>query len=138
MRPSNLVLERLREQAHISGEPHTTLAERYLEEGLMMERHPGVRFADGEMGRRAVLADGAIGVWSVIEVLEGSDGSLEAAAEYFEVDPSQIEIAMRYYADAKSEVNTFRERVHASNAREQALWAAVHGDTARQLWSGKN
>jgi hypothetical protein len=55
MRPPQSTLERLRQRARLSGQPHTTLAERYLYEGLLMDENPGIRFVDDPMGRRPAL-----------------------------------------------------------------------------------
>src|SRR5581483_5392813 len=42
MRPAKKTIERLRERARLLGEKHTTLAERYVEEGVLMDEHPSI------------------------------------------------------------------------------------------------
>jgi hypothetical protein len=42
----------LRERSRRGGEPLARLAERYIEEGLRTDRHPGIMFRDGPAGRR--------------------------------------------------------------------------------------
>src|ERR1051326_7111403 len=46
-------LGRHAQRAHLAPR---TLAQRYVEEGLRMDEHPLIRFADGPAGRRARLA----------------------------------------------------------------------------------
>ena len=59
-------LNRLEARAHPIRETRTGLAERYLEEGLCMDEHPGIGFVDGPAGRRAVLVGTGLDVWEVL------------------------------------------------------------------------
>ena len=46
-----------------------TLAQRYVEEGLRMDEHPLIRFADGPAGRRARLVGTGKDIWEIIAVV---------------------------------------------------------------------
>lgn len=125
MRPSARTLERLRERARLLGEKHTTLAERYLAEGVLMDEHPGIHFVDGAMGRRAALVGTGLDVWQVIEVARDNQGSVADSAAYLEIDPRLVETALRYYGDNREEVDSWIARVDALNEREESRWRAA-------------
>jgi len=124
MRPPLATLERLRRRARLSGEPRTTLAERYLAEGLVMDEVPGIHFVDGAMGRRAALMGSGLDVWEVIEVVKGSGSAAEAAA-YLEVEPRLVEVAIRYYGANRGEIDDWIARVHELSELEETRWRAA-------------
>jgi uncharacterized protein (DUF433 family) len=121
-------LERLEARAHQIRETRTGLAERYLEEGLRMDEHPGIGFADGPAGRRAVLLGTGLDVWEVIATVKQSRGSQLAAGDYLELPPAQVRAAVRYYAAYQDEIDEFlahRDAAataeHESSLRERAI-----------------
>jgi hypothetical protein len=66
-----------------TGESRSQRAQRYIEEGLRMERHPDILFRSGPAGRRAALVGGP-DVWEVVPVMrnverEGQPAIPEAA-----------------------------------------------------------
>jgi uncharacterized protein (DUF433 family) len=125
MRPSKRTLERLRERARLRGEKHTVLAERYLEEGVLMDEHPNVHFVDGPMGRRPAIIGTGLDVWEIVEVAKDNGGSVAETAAYLEVDPRLIESAIGYYGSNREEIDDWIRRVHAFNEREEAKWRAA-------------
>jgi uncharacterized protein (DUF433 family) len=124
MRPRKATLERLRRQARLSGEPRTTLAERYLNEGLLMDEVPGIYFVDGAMGRRPALMGSGLDVWEVVKVLKDS-GSIEEAAAYLEVEPRLVELAVRYYGSNRQEIDDWIARVLELSDLEETRWRAA-------------
>jgi uncharacterized protein (DUF433 family) len=125
MRPSERTLERLRERARLRGEKHTVLAERYLEEGVLMDEHPNIHFVDGPMGRRPAVIGTGLDVWEIVEVAKDSEGSVAETAAYLEVDPRLIDSAIGYYGSNREEIDDWIGRVHAFNEREEAKWRAA-------------
>ena len=125
MRPSAQILERLRERARLRGEKHTVLAERYLEEGVLMDEHPGIHFVDGPMGRRAAVIGTGLDVWEIVQVAKDNDGSIAEAAAYLEVDPRLVEAAIRYYGANRAQIDDWIARSDALNEREEANWRAA-------------
>lgn len=119
------VADRLERRGTRSGLSKSRLAERYIDEGLRMEDHPGIVFRDGPTGRRAGLAAGP-DIWEVIATVRanGLDGenALAAASEWANLSPSQVRAAVRYYAEYSQEVD---ERI-ARNVEEadaaEAQW----------------
>lgn len=97
-------LKRLDARAKQIRETRTALAERYVDEGLRMDEHPGIAFADGPAGRRAVLTGSGLDVWEVIDTLRQNRNSLDAAARYLERPAATLRPAVRYYAAFPDEI----------------------------------
>src|SRR5215211_2231347 len=125
MRPSQRALERLRERARLLGQNHTSLAERYLEEGVLMDEHPDIHFIDGAMGRRPAVIGTGLDVWEIVEVVKDNDGSIEETAGYLEVDPRFVDAAVRYYGSNREEIDDWIARARELAEREEAKWRAA-------------
>lgn len=102
------VADRLERRGTRSGLSKSRLAERYIDEGLRMEDHPGIVFRDGPTGRRAGLAGGP-DIWEVIATVRASgldgENALSAASEWGNLSLSQVRAAVRYYAEYSQEVD---------------------------------
>jgi hypothetical protein len=103
-------LSALRERSAQSGEPIVRLAQRYIGEGMRLDRHPGVIFRDGPAGRRAVVISGP-DVWEVIAAArsapERGEALVRALAERIGVPVEKIRIAVSYYGEYPDEVDGF-------------------------------
>ena len=123
-------LDRLAEREHTTGESRSELAQRYIEEGLRMERYPGIFFQDGPTGRRAVVLGGP-DVWEVMSTVLQAEGDpdqvIKTSVEWLGLPPSSIEDAMRYYAEFKDEIDDRIERNRALAAQHEAAWRAERG-----------
>jgi len=124
-------LRALRERSAQSGEPIVRLAQRYIGEGMRLDRHPGVFFRDGPAGRRAVVVGGP-DVWEVIAAARGApergEQLVQALAERIGVPVGKIRVAVRYYAEYPDEVDRFiaaneeeAEQLERTLANEQRL-----------------
>jgi uncharacterized protein (DUF433 family) len=113
-------LARLDARAHQIRETRTGLAERYLEEGLRMDEHPGIGFVDGPLGRRAFLMGTGLDVWEVIGIVQDNRGSAAATARYLDVPQGRVRDAVRYYAEFPDEIDDLLERNAAAAEREEA------------------
>jgi uncharacterized protein (DUF433 family) len=125
---SESTLRRLDQRAHEIRETRTGLAERYVEEGLRTDEHPGIGFVDGPAGRRAVLVGAGLDVWEVVDTVKQNRGSLDAAARYLEVSNGTVRTAIRYYAAFPDEIDellarrdAIAEREHAAAEAERAI-----------------
>lgn len=116
---SESTLRRLDERAHEIRETRTGLAERYVEEGLRMDEHPGIGFADGPAGRRAILLGTGLDVWEVVATAKQNRGSVDAAARYLEIPVSTVRTGIRYYAAFPDEIDELLARQEAIAEREQ-------------------
>jgi hypothetical protein len=103
-------LRALRARSSQSGEPIVRLAQRYINEGMRLDRHPGIFFRDGPAGRRAVVIGGP-DVWEVIAAArsapERGEELVRVLAERIGVPVEKIRIAVRYYAEYSDEVDRF-------------------------------
>jgi hypothetical protein len=119
-----------------SGSSSSSVANRFVDEALRMEEHPGVVFRDGPGGRRAVLIGGP-DVWEVIRSVrsaresepELSAGEIVAlVVENSGLAHRLVETAVRYWAaypdeiDRQVQLADMAERTHhAEWLREQEL-----------------
>lgn len=126
-------LNTLRERSKGSGEPLARLAERYIDEGMRADRHPGIVFRDGPAGRRPVLTSGP-DVWEVVGALrsapERGEAVVAALAERLGISEAKVRAAVRYYGEYPEEIDAWigandakAERLEAALARERELLA---------------
>jgi uncharacterized protein (DUF433 family) len=98
-------VDRLGARARRVHMPPRTLAQRYVEEGLRMDEHPLIRFADGPAGRRARLVGSGLDVWEAIATVRDNDGDLSAAARYLEIPLGLVQAAVAYYGAHQDEID---------------------------------
>lgn len=127
------VLDRLDRLASRTGINRSRLAERYVDEGMRMEDHPGVVFRYGATGRRAALAGGP-DIWQVIGAVRDQDvrgeRAIQAVADLANLTVEQVRTAIRYYADHGAEIDErirqnqeFADEAEARRQREQHVLA---------------
>jgi hypothetical protein len=108
--------DQLEATAEAHGETRSSLMQRYIEEGLQMDRHPGIVFRPGPAGRRAGLAGGP-DVWEVVRVLQNvetrGDRAIAEAATWLGLSAAQVRIAVEYYADYPAESDAWLAKVDA-------------------------
>lgn len=114
-------LERLARSARRKGLPRSALVERYVEEGLRMEEHPGIIFVEGPAGRRPALRRGP-DIWEVVTTLSANSGSVRATADVLAVPEAQVRIALGYYADHTDEIDDWIRANEEASARAEAAW----------------
>jgi uncharacterized protein (DUF433 family) len=124
LRLSEATLDRLELAARRAGIPQRTLAQRYVEEGLRMDEHPLVRFADGPAGRRASLLGTGLDVWEVSGTVRDNGGDMAHAAAYLELPLGLVQAAVAYYGAHRAEIDE-RIELNARDAAEaRGRWAA--------------
>ena len=121
---SSQLLERLGQRSTATRINKSRLAERYVDEGIRADEHPGVVFRGGPSGRRAALAAGP-DVWEVVSVLKDGEtrgeSAVGAAAERLNLTDSQVRIAARYYGAYPDEVDDrIRRNIEEADAAEAA------------------
>ena len=107
-----------------------TLAQRYVEEGLRMDEHPLVRFADGPSGRRARLIGGP-DVWEVIAVAHDNAGDIGETAAYLEIALGSAQAAAAYYGSHPQEIDERIERNRRETEEAHAAFLAGRKALAR-------
>lgn len=116
-------LRLLDERAAEHGESSNALAQRLLDESLRLERHPLLCFRQGGSGlRRPALLGTRLDVWQVIETLRAHNGDVEVTADYFAITPTQVRACIAYYAEFKTEIDTYARAEIRAAERERARW----------------
>ena len=105
VRLNDATLARLGSRARRVHLPPRTLAQRYVEEGLRMDEHPLVRFADGPAGRRARLVGTGKDIWEIIAIVRDNDGDPAEAARYLEIPLGLVQAAIAYYGAYTAEID---------------------------------
>lgn len=119
------VIAGLKRRSEREGINKSRLAERYVDEGIRMDEHPGIIFRDGPTGRRAALPAGP-DVWELMMTLKGApkrgEEAIVATAELLDLSEAEVRTAVRYYA-------AFPDEVHERIARN-----VEDADAAEAAW----
>jgi hypothetical protein len=121
---SEATIQRLGARARRVHLPPRTLAQRYVEEGLRMDEHPLVRFAEGPAGRRARLLGTGKDVWEVVATVRDNDGDVAAAARYLEMPLGLVQAAVAYYGAYPDEIDQWIDLNEQQTAEAHAAYAA--------------
>ncbi|MGH3281299.1 MAG: hypothetical protein ACRDNW_19490 [Trebonia sp.] len=124
LRLNDATIARLGRHAQRAHTAPRTLAQRYIEEGLRMDEHPLVRFADGPAGRRARLMGTGKDVWEVIATVRDNDGDAAETADYLEMPLGLVQAAITYYGAYRDEIDRWIEGNEQEAAEARAAWAA--------------
>jgi uncharacterized protein (DUF433 family) len=82
-----------------------------LTEAIKMRRAPGVVFADGPAGRRAVVAGSGLDVWEVVAAWQACDQERARLRESLPwMTEAQIRAALAYYELYPEEIDSRLER----------------------------
>lgn len=131
LRLADSTVERLGLRAQRVQIPPRTLAQRYVEEGLRMDEHPLVRFADGPGGRRARLVGTGGEVWEVIAAVRDNNGDIAETADYLQLPLGLVQAAVTYYGAYQDEIDGWIERNEREAAEAHSAWlsgqAALRG-----------
>jgi hypothetical protein len=119
------VLKRLRHAAgRHEGASVSAMVNRYVDEAMRMEEHPGVFFRSGPSGRRAVLIGGP-DVWEVIRAIKNvrnadpsltADDVVDAVSESSGLPAGKISIAVRYWSAFSNEIDAWIDAADADEA----------------------
>lgn len=127
------VLERLERRSDASGLNRSRLAERYVDEGIRMEEHPGIVFRSGKAGRRAALVGGP-DVWELIATLTQGrpkdEMAISEVADVLGLTERQVGIGIRYYGDYPHEIDQhIKGNVEDADAAE-AAWQRIQANSS--------
>lgn len=114
-------LDRLDAHARAAGTTRTALAEQFLEEGLRLVEHPGIRFVDGPSGRRPGISGTGLDVWEVVSIIRAHGGNLEQTADDLGIPVARVRVAARYYAAFQAEIDEWIAGNQAAYDREFEL-----------------
>jgi hypothetical protein len=112
------------------GSSGSSVANRFVDEALRMDEHPGVVFRDGRSGRRAVLVGGP----DVREVIRAVKSARRAEPDLNPADvvalvaantgvPARlVDVAVRYWSSYPDEIDAWIEEADALEAEALAAW----------------
>jgi hypothetical protein len=112
------------------GSSGSSVANRFVDEALRMDEHPGVVFRDGRTGRRAVLVGGP-DVREVIRAVKSAraaEPDLDATAVVALVEANTgvparlIDVAMRYWSSYPDEIDAWIAEAEALEVEVLAAW----------------
>lgn len=116
--------KQLEATAKAHGKTRSALMQRYIEEGLRMDRHPGIVFRPGPAGRRPALAGGP-DVWEVVSVVRNvevrGERAIAEAASWLGLAAAQVRIAVEYYADYPAEIDAWLAKVDSQAVEAEEL-----------------
>src|SRR5262249_3649327 len=124
VRLTDATVRRLGARARQMRLPPRTLAQRYVEEGLRMDEHPLVRFAEGPAGRRARLLGTGKDVWAGIATVRDNGGDVAEAARYLEIPLGLVQAAVSYYGIYREEVDQWIDLNEQEAAEAHTAYAA--------------
>lgn len=83
----------------------STVVNELLTEAVKIRRCPGILFADGPSGRRAILAGTGLDVWEVIATYKSLDRDVARLRDaYHWLSEAQLRAALGYYAAYPDEI----------------------------------
>ena len=98
-------------EAKARGTSWSAMSQILLAEAIKMRRAPGVIFADGPAGRRAVIAGSGLDVWEIIATWRGCEGDYETLRQsYSWLTEPQLRAALGYYELYPDEIEARLER----------------------------
>ena len=121
------------------GSSGSSVANRFVDEALRMDEHPGVVFRDGRTGRRAVLVGGPDVrevIWAV-KSARAAEPDLDAAGVVDLVEANTgvparlIDVAVRYWSSYPDEIDTWIAGAEELEAEALAAWERQQGLLAR-------
>jgi hypothetical protein len=119
------ILEQLEATAEARGETRSALTQRYIDEGLRMDRHPGIVFRPAPAGRRPGLAGGP-DVWEVVRVIRNvearGDKAIAEVASGLGLSAAQVRIVLKYYGDYPAEIDAWLAKVDAQAVEAEELF----------------
>jgi len=100
------------------------LVNRYVKEGLRMDKHPAVIFTTTSLGRRAAVlaAHPGLQVIDVIGTWKAERKDVARTARYLNVAEEDVEAVLRYYTDYRDEVDRdLQEHLEAQRNYKRVL-----------------
>jgi len=96
----------LREHAARTEVNPSKLVNRYVREGVRMDKHPAVTFRTTSLGRRAVVLASRprLQVIDVIGTWNDNKQDVPKTARYLHLTEDEVQAVLRYYADHRDEV----------------------------------
>ena len=122
------VRDRLDRVATERGERSASLATRLIDEGLRMAEFPGITFKDSAASGRIPSLMHGPEIAVVVRVLTGleatGDARIAETAEWLDIHPTEVRLALAYYAAFTDEIDERNRLEERSAAEERARYDA--------------
>ncbi len=110
------------------------MAERLIEEGMLIEGFPGIVFRSGPTSRRAGIVGGP-DVWEIARDLRAAAGKgatdpIEAVVRISGLDRSAVELAASYYAAYPADID---ERIQLDEEAAERLRHVLGSSSTRSV-----
>ncbi len=112
----------------------STVIVRALSEWIRLQSHPGIRFVSLVNGDRVAALERGPEVWTVAEAWVTADPgtrSVDEIAHVTGLTATEVEHALRYYADFQDEIDAEMARVWQAQKEEQAAWNRLRSTSVR-------
>lgn len=128
IRISEALDREIERESEVRGKSWSSTTAELLEEAIRMRRAPGIVFADGPAGRRAVMAGTGLDVWEIVATWrEGNEDDGELRKNYPWMTEPQIRSALGYYRLYPQEIDSRLEReAHWTPERIEAELPFAH------------
>jgi len=111
IRISEALEREIERESEACGKSWSSTTAELLEEAIRMRRAPGIVFADGPAGRRAVMAGSGLAVWEIVATWrDGHEDDGELRKSYPWLTEPQIRSALGYYQLYLQEIDARLER----------------------------
>lgn len=133
VRVSERLDREIRREAAERGKTWSATTQELLDEAIRMRRAPGVVFADGPAGRRAVVAGSGLDVWEVIASWRSvAEDFGRLRASYPWLTEPQLRAALSYYRLFPEEIDARLERERSwtqERLRRELPFATAPGES---------
>ncbi len=99
------IADTIKDMADAIDRDFSTVVNELLAEAVKIRRCPGILFADGPSGRRAILAGTGLDVWEVIATYKSLDRNVaRLRVAYHWLSEAQLRAALGYYSAYPDEI----------------------------------
>ncbi len=99
------IVNSIKDMADAFDQDFSTVVNELLDESVKIRRCPGILFADGPSGRRAILAGTGLDVWEIIATYKSFDRDVvRLRSAYHWLGEAQLRAVLGYYAAYPDEI----------------------------------
>jgi hypothetical protein len=114
------------------------LVNRYVKEGLRMDKHPAIGFKTTSQGRRAAVlaAHPGIQVVDVLGTFRAESQAVSKTARYLHISEDEVQAVLGYYAEYRAEVDRDLQEHLETQRNFKRVLATREAQTRRRVASG--
>jgi len=114
------------------------LVNRYVKEGLRMDKHPAIGFKTTSQGRRAAVlaAHPGIQVVDVLGTFRAESQAVSKTARYLHISEDEVQAVLGYYAEYRAEVDRDLQEHLETQRNFKRVLATREAQTRRRVANG--